>query len=93
MPELARFFGIVISIFYEDHDPPHVHASNGNRGHAEWMAQITINDGVVLEGGIPRTALRLIRRWMQIHHNELLAAWEKARNGVKPGKIAPLRVR
>lgn len=93
MPELARFLGILISVFYGDHDPPHIHASHGDRRHTEWAARITL-DGHVLDGGyIPTRDLKLVRRWIRLHRDELKEACDLARQNIKPGKVQPLRVR
>lgn len=93
MPELARFFGIVVTIFFEDHNPPHVHVSHGSRRRPEWIAQIAIRDGRVIEGEIPSVALYLVRKWVSLHREELEGAWAAASEGRVPKKIAPLRVR
>jgi hypothetical protein len=93
MPELARFYGIVISMFYRDHNPPHIHVYGGNRRRADWAVQIVIEDGSVLDGEAPDVAVRLVRDWVAIHRDELVEAWNRASVGQQPGKIAPLRVR
>jgi len=93
MPELSRFYNIVITMFYRDHNPPHIHAYYGHRKRPEWAAQIDIRDGSVLDGDIPSLALRLVEEWIRIHQDELLDAWNRAVEGQAPGKIAPLRVR
>ena len=97
MPELAVFFGISITIFYEDHDPPHIHASHGSKGMrfraSDWVAQITIGDGRVIGGLIPARDLKLVRTWLRLHDKALQAAWAAAKQGTPPGRIPPLRVR
>ena len=93
MPELSRFFGIIISVFFEEHDPPHIHASHGSRRRPEWVAQIAIRNGEVLAGYVPVRDLRLVRRWIRLHPEELLEAWDVAQAGGTPKKIKPLRVR
>ena len=84
MPELCRFLGIVIGMFYRDHQPPHFHATYG-----EYDVTVGIEDGVVA-GKFPRRALSLVLEWYQLHQNELRENWElaKSRKPLKP--IAPL---
>jgi len=86
--ELARFYGIVMAVFFREHGVAHVHAF-----YAEYVASIRISDCVVLEGGLPAPALRLARQWIHAHQEELLEAWTDARNGRKPARIPPLRGR
>ena len=85
MPEVCRFFGIVIRIHVQDHNPPHFHAH-----YAEVEAAIRIRDLEVTAGGLSPRALGLVREWARQHQDELLAAWERARRSEAPGKITPL---
>jgi hypothetical protein len=71
MPEISRFYGIIIKMFYNEHNPPHIHVE-----YQDFKAIITINEGTV-EGKMPKTALKLVFEWMEIHKNELLSNWEK----------------
>ncbi|MCY4578091.1 MAG: DUF4160 domain-containing protein [Chloroflexi bacterium] len=84
MPELCRFYGIVIYINFRDHNPPHFHALHG-----EYEAVIDINT-LVVEGRLPRREHRLVIRWARIHQDELREAWERAQRHESPGRIAPL---
>lgn len=84
MPELSRFLGIVVAIYYRDHAPPHFHAV-----YREHEAIIDIRTGAVT-GHLPRRALSHVEEWRQKHELELLAAWEQVQAGVPPGKIEPL---
>lgn len=93
MPELSRFFGIVIYVFYEDHNPPHIHAYGGSKNEPDWDVQLIISNGAILAGEIPRIAHRLLLKWMSIHRRELHNAWDAAASNQKLEKIAPLRVR
>jgi hypothetical protein len=94
MPELSRFYGIVIAMFYRDHNPPHIHAYGGkSRRHPDWAAQFLIDDGSVLDGEAPDVAVRLIKDWVDLHRDELFDAWDRAVAGQVPGKVAPLRLR
>ena len=73
MPVLSRFYGIVIRMYFlqKEHNPPHIHAIYGDD-----VAAITIADGKVLEGALPYKALELVREWISLHKEELLAIWE-----------------
>jgi hypothetical protein len=86
MPEIARFFGIVIQMFYDDHDPPHVHAEYQGK-----KAKIDFH-GNVLRGDLgSRTALKLAREWIDLHLEDLDRDWELARQGRPLEKIEPLK--
>lgn len=67
MPEISRFFGIIIAMFYDDHNPPHFHAKYGN-----YKAAIKIKDFTVLDGFLPPRAMGLVVEWAAIHKDELL---------------------
>ena len=69
MPEISRFLGIVIAMYYSDHPPPHFHARYG-----DFEAVVNIEGGVV-EGRFPRRALRLILEWYEMHKEELMEDW------------------
>ena len=84
MPEICRFFGIVIAIYYEDHAPPHFHAKYG-----EYEVTVRIEDGAVA-GDFPGRAKGLIVEWMDSHKDELLANWERAESHQPLRRIAPL---
>lgn len=85
MPEISRFFGIIIRMFYDDHNPPHLHAEyQGGKALVDF-------DGNVLGGDLrSRTALKLLREWIDLHPSELKADWELARIGAEIKKIDPL---
>ncbi len=85
MPILSMFFGIVIRMYYDDHNPPHMHV--------EYQGQKAVIDfrGNILYGDISsKTALRLTCEWIDLHIDELNADWELARSGKEVNKIAPL---
>jgi hypothetical protein len=85
MPEISRFFGIIIRIFFSDHDPPHFHAVYG-----EHEALIEIETLAVYRGDLPRRALALVLEWAALHRPELRRDWDLARTGRSPEPIAPL---
>ncbi len=85
MPEISRFLGIVIGMFYNDHKPPHFHAYYG-----EHEAAIAIRDGDILWGSLPRRALGHVQEWRQIHLRELEDDWQRARARQPLAPIEPL---
>jgi hypothetical protein len=84
MPEISRFLGIVIGMFYSEHGIPHFHAVYGER-----EASIEIESGTV-HGALPPRALRLVLEWAELHEAELLENWQLARHGQPLRRIEPL---
>jgi hypothetical protein len=85
MPELARFYGIIIAMVYNEHTPPHFHANYGQD-----QAVIRIDDGQMIEGFLSTRALRLVEEWRLLHVEELLNDWDHAQNRESLIKIEPL---
>ena len=85
MPEISRFLGIVIYIYYDEHNPPHFHAEYGDH-----EISIEIESGE-MNGYLPPKALRLVLKWLNLHKEELLEDWELAVSGKPLKKIKPLR--
>ncbi len=85
MPELCRFYGIIIQMYYEDHAPPHFHARYGSDKIA-----INIKDLSVQKGSLPARALGLTMEWASLHQEELMSAWDRAVKSEQFGKIDPL---
>ena len=85
MPEISRFYGIIIQIYFGDHPPPHFRAMYGDS-----TAIIDIQNLSVLEGRIPPRALGLVIEWASIHQTELIEGFALAQQMQKPPKIAPL---
>ena len=85
MLEISRFYGIVIKMFHNDHQPPHFHAEYG-----EHQAQVAIGTHTLLRGNLPGRVLGLVQEWAELHGAELQHCWEQARRGEIPDKIAPL---
>lgn len=85
MPIISVFFGIVIRMFYQEHEPPHFHAEyQGQQG------RFTL-DGELLVGSVQSgTALRLIHEWAALHGRELESNWEKMKAGRPLDRIPPL---
>ena len=86
MPEISRFFGIIITMFFEDHNPPHFHARYGSES-----GIIRIKDFAVMEGSLPPRALGLVIEWAEIHRDELLKDWELAARNQSLLPIEPLK--
>ena len=85
MPEISRFYGIIVQMFYADHNPPHFHVEYG-----EYKAVIDFQNEVV-NGYMPNRALKLIFEWMEIHKDELLEDLELAVKGQPLNTIEPLK--
>ena len=85
MPEISRFFGIVIRTYHRDHTPPHVHARYG-----EYRAKFEIETGALLQGRMPRRAQALVQEWCALHLDELRVVWKLVQDRQPPNKIAPL---
>ena len=85
MPELCRFYGIIIRLYFDDHAPPHFHASYGGD-----EAVVEIDTLAVIHGNLPPRAQSLVREWALLHQGELQEAWKRAKQLRPPGKIDPL---
>lgn len=85
MPELSRFFGIVIRMFFSDHEPAHFHAIYG-----EYEALIEVETLAIFRGNLPRRAMALVLEWAALHRAELREDWMRARRGETLQAIAPL---
>ena len=84
MPEISRFLGIVIGMFYSEHGVPHYHAVYGQH-----EISVEIETGAI-HGEFPPRALRLVLEWATLHKQELLDNWRLAREGQLLRRIAPL---
>lgn len=85
MPEISRFYGIIIRMFYNDHNPPHFHVF-----YQENEALIRIETLEVMEGHLPKRAKSLTIEWAIEHRDELLENWQKAKSRETLDKIEPL---
>jgi Domain of unknown function (DUF4160) len=85
MPEISRFFGIVIRMYFDDHNPPHFHAI-----YAGHEAEIGIEPIEVLEGALPGRAVSMVIEWAAIHQAELRQNWRRAQTAQAVQKIKPL---
>lgn len=86
MPELSRFFGIIIRMHYNDHAPPHFHAHYGDRS-----ATIALVPLRVLEGMLPPRVLGFVMEWGALHQRELMENWTRARSELPLRRIDPLQ--
>jgi len=84
MPTISRFYGIVVFINYNDHQPPHFHAR-----YQDQEATIEIQTGIV-SGRMSRRALNMLFSWLEMHQDELLDNWERSRNRDALQEIPPL---
>ena len=84
MPEIARFYGLIIKMYFmqNEHTPPHFHAL-----YSEYMGEFDINTLEILEGDLPPRAVKLVQEWAAIHQAELLDMW----NTQNIRKLSPLR--
>lgn len=86
MPAICRFFGLTITMYFDDHAPPHFHARAAGQA-----AKIRVDTLEVLVSTLPRRDLRLVLAWAELHVAELDDNWQRAREGVTLKEIAPLR--
>jgi hypothetical protein len=85
VPELSRFFGISIRMYYDDHHPPHFHAI-----YAEEEVEVGIDPITVLNGRLKRRALGMVLEWASEHKSELLENWALLNRDQPPSRIEPL---
>ena len=89
MPEIARFFGIIIRMFAEPgapHHRPHFHAY-----YQSHIGVFAVNEIELIAGELPRRQQRLVEAWAEPHQHDLLADWDHLQSGQLPFKIDPLR--
>lgn len=85
MPRISEFYGIVIAMFYNDHEPPHFHVV-----YAEHRATVRIDPIEMLSGSLPRRATNLVSEWATMHQRELADNWRRARDHAALQRIEPL---
>lgn len=86
MPRISYFYGIIIKMYFGDHNPPHFHAE-----YAEYSAKIGIKDFALQEGYLPAKAMTLVIEWAMLHQEGFLLNWklmisEKPMNPIEPLK-------
>ena len=85
VPRISEFFGIIISMYYNDHVPPHFHAT-----YAEDRAEVGIDTLALIQGALPRRVLALVLEWASLRRAELQSNGEAARRGEPVSRIEPL---
>ncbi|MBN2684733.1 MAG: DUF4160 domain-containing protein [Pontiellaceae bacterium] len=85
MPEISRFYGIVIGMFYNDHAPPHFHVR-----YNEFKASVAIQNFELLDGRLPPMILGMVVEWAAQYQRELLVDWQLAEQQQRPERIDPL---
>ena len=84
-PRISEFYGIVVEMYWSDHNPPHFHAK-----YAEHHAEIDIQTLGVMRGRLPPKAIGMVTEWAALHQDELLTQWDRARAHQPLEKIEPL---
>ncbi len=85
MPEISRFLGIIVAMYYNDHVPSHFHAQYGT-----FEAVIATDSGAIIEGRLPPRVLGLVQEWREYHRAELSEDWALARERKALKRIEPL---
>lgn len=85
MPEISRFYGIVVKMYYNDHAPPHFHAEHGGR-----QVVVAIDSLTIISGGLSPRATGLLMEWAMLHQNDLRRVWDQARGQQPLDKVDPL---
>jgi Domain of unknown function (DUF4160) len=86
VPTISRFYGITIAMYFDDHGHPHFHAR-----HADGGAKVRIDEVEVIDSTLGVRQLRLVLAWAELHREELLENWRRARAGETMQEIEPLR--
>jgi hypothetical protein len=73
VPRISQFYGISVYMYFDDHAPPHIHAIYGDT-----EAAVSLSDGSILAGDLPRRAAKLTLEWMKLHEAELMDNWRRA---------------
>jgi hypothetical protein len=85
MPQISYFLGVIIRMFYREHNPPHFHAYYG-----DYEALIDIQKNELLSGNLPPRVLGLVVEWTALHQQELMANWERSKKQEPLQNIQPL---
>ena len=85
MPEISRFLGIIIAMYYKEHNPPHFHAKYGDQ-----IGVFSIADLKLIEGSLPKRVTALVIEWAFEHRDALMENWELAESKKSLKKISPL---
>ncbi|MEK6806244.1 MAG: DUF4160 domain-containing protein [Pseudomonadota bacterium] len=85
MPTISSFYGIIIQMYWREHNPPHFHVK-----YAEYRAEVNIRTLKLLGGSLPPRAKKMTLEWARLHRAELLADWNLCQSELPPRQIAPL---
>ena len=85
MPEISRFFGIVVRMYFDDHNPPHYHA-----WYIGQEARVGVDTIDVLSGDLPRRARSMVVEWAALHQQALMQNWNALQSSGQSQRIAPL---
>ncbi|MDR0851922.1 MAG: DUF4160 domain-containing protein [Clostridiales Family XIII bacterium] len=85
MPTISMFYGIKVTMYWDDHSPAHFHVEYSGQ-----KATILIEEGVVGIGSLPNRQLKLVLAWCELHKDELMQNWELSKEGKTLNRIAPL---
>jgi len=85
MPQISYFLGVIIRMFYREHNPPHFHAYYG-----DYEALIDIQKNELISGNLPPRVLGLVVEWTALHQQELMANWERSKKQEPLESIQPL---
>ncbi len=85
MPIISIFYGIIVKLYYEDHNPPHIHVEYNDH-----KAQIVISTGKVIGGRLPLRVSRMVNEWRKLNESAIMKAWKDAQNDRLPKKVTPL---
>ena len=85
MPQISYFLGVIIRMFYREHNPPHFHAFYG-----DYEALIDIQKNEIISGNLPPRVLGLVVEWTALHQEELMANWERSKRQEPLLSIEPL---
>ena len=85
MPEISRFLGISITMYFNDHNPPHFHVK-----YNDFRAVISINDLKIIDGNLPPRVLGLVMEWAGMNKNKLVENWNMVKDTGNFFKIDPL---
>lgn len=85
MPTISIFYGIIVQMFWRDHEPPHFHVR-----YSGFKAIVEIDSGEIIHGNLPPKASALVKEWAEEHRSELMENWRLCRTQETPKQISPL---
>lgn len=85
MSEISLFYGIRVTMNWNDHNPPHLYVEYGN-----YKASVLIQEGIISAGYLPKRQLKLVLAWAEIHNDELMQNWELSKDNKPLNRINPL---